>query len=136
MKVIIVIDDDVEDHETIKLAFYAANPNTHCICFTDCDEAISRLSDHTIPHIDCILVDLHMPKMNGIECLEALKKVPELIDVDILLMSCEFRENDLHEMCRHGATALWIKPQHWVEYVKMASLILEGKIESGNIMSV
>ncbi len=102
MNVILLIDDDVEDHETIKQAFYAVNPNTHCVCFSDCDEALSQLSSHNIPQVDCVLIDLNMPRMNGIECLKALKKLPETKGVHIIMISSLFREGDLEELCRHG----------------------------------
>ena len=136
MKVILLIDDDVDDHETIKQAFYAADANAHCICFTDCDEALTQLSSHTIPQVDCVLVDLHMPRTNGIECLKALKRLPGNTDVDIIMISSLFREGDLEELCRHGAKALWIKPNTWAEYQSMAQTILTGKVKESTIMRV
>lgn len=64
MKVILLIDDDVEDHDTITRAFYAADPTVHCLCYRDCSAAIFHFTNHTIPQVHCILVDLHMPRIS------------------------------------------------------------------------
>ena len=136
MKIILLIDDDVDDHDTITQAFYAIDKSAHCLCYSDCGEAISHLSSHTIPHIQCVLIDVHMLRMTGLECLKALRKIPAIASVDLIMISSQFREDDLDDFCRHGAKALCVKPSSWAGYQAMAEMILSDKVQAGRIMSV
>ena len=135
MKTILVIDDDVEDHDTITQAFYDFDKGVHCLCYRHCDEAIFHLTNHIIPQIHCVLVDVHMPRMSGLECLKALRKIPHMAGVDVIMISSEFREDDLDTLCRHGAKALCVKPSSWAGYQSMAEMILSDKVQAGRIMS-
>lgn len=52
------------------------------------------------------------------------------------MISSLFREQDLEQLCMHGAKALCIKPSSWAGYTAMAELILNDKVQAGRIMPV
>lgn len=68
-------------------------------------EALKHLSTE-IP-IDLIITDFNMPVMNGLEFVEALKKIPVRSTTPIFILSTEKRE-DYKERARQKGVTAWI----------------------------
>lgn len=84
-------------------------------CATDGDEAVSAAENTSF---DCILMDYHMPRMNG---AIATKKIRELgVDMPIIVLSAASDQKDIDECMNAGATAFIPKP--------IATPILKKKI--------
>jgi CheY-like chemotaxis protein len=68
---IVIIDNDHEDHELLKLAFGKLGLKNRLIFFSDWHEALHFLQD-TTENPFLILSDLKMPKMDGLELRRAI----------------------------------------------------------------
>ncbi|MFT4576752.1 MAG: CheY-like chemotaxis protein [Polaribacter sp.] len=68
----------------------------------------------SLPHL--ILLDLNMPKMNGVEFLRILKLKESLKYIPIVIMSSSNYEKDVKECYKLGAAGYIIKPLHFVDY--------------------
>lgn len=72
----------------------------------DGEEAIKLT---TIIHYDLILLDLVMPKMNGIETLKELKKNPETASIPVIIFSNLSQDADIKAAKEAGAVDFIIK---------------------------
>jgi CheY-like chemotaxis protein len=72
IKVLFLVDDDHEDREIFKEALSACDRSIEFLFAGDGIEALATLDSlKNMP--DVIFVDHYMPRMNGLECLKALK---------------------------------------------------------------
>lgn len=70
---ILLIDDDVDDQEIFSTTIGKISPHIRCEFADDGVHGLERLrGEHLDP--DLILIDLNMPRMDGLECLDAIRK--------------------------------------------------------------
>ncbi len=60
--------------------------------------------------VDMVLLDLNMPVMNGEEFAQELRKLPELEDVAVVVVSTESNEDRLNRMRELGVVEVLHKP--------------------------
>ncbi|MGQ9670182.1 MAG: response regulator [Desulfosoma sp.] len=70
-------------------------------------EALDQLQNHWV---DLILIDIHMPVMDGIEFLRHLGTRADLRDVPVVLVTTEHNEKRLKEAMALGARGYLSKP--------------------------
>ena len=66
---------------------------------------------------DIILLDLNMPKINGIEFLKTLKADDNLRYIPTVILTTSKNQNDLLECYRIGVSGYIIKPLKYEDYV-------------------
>jgi CheY-like chemotaxis protein len=81
---ILLVDDDQDDAYIFNEAIVTIDPNIKCIHVIDGIEALQILEDMTV---DIIFLDLNMPRMNGKECLEEIRKRNRLKDIPVIIYS-------------------------------------------------
>jgi len=59
--------------------------------------------------LDLILLDLIMPKLNGFQVLDALKKDPSTTHIPVIILSNLGQDRDVQQAMEAGATAYFIK---------------------------
>ncbi len=80
-------------------------------------EALEALQDpNNLPSL--ILLDLNMPKMNGIEFLTTLKENKSSINVPIIILTSSNCENDITTCYRLGVSGYITKPTKYTDYLK------------------
>ncbi|RMA66414.1 response regulator [Ulvibacter antarcticus] len=80
------------------------------------EEAIELLkSIEVLP--DIILLDLNMPKMNGIEFLTILKTNEFLQHIPVIMLTTSNTHSDLKECYKIGIAGYMLKPLSYKEYV-------------------
>jgi CheY-like chemotaxis protein len=65
-----------------------------------------------------VILDKKMPKMDGIELLQAVRKEENLKDIPIVMFSSSNYEKDIIESYRAGASAYVVKPIEIEHYYK------------------
>ena len=58
---------------------------------------------------DLILLDVIMPKLNGFQVLDALKKDPTMAHIPVIILSNLGQDRDVQQAMEAGATAYFIK---------------------------
>ncbi len=73
---------------------------------------------------DIILLDLNMPKINGIEFLNILKKDSVLKYIPTIILSTSNNQKDLLECYKTGVAGYVIKPLKYEDYVSKIEKLL------------
>lgn len=71
-------------------------------------EGLQAFADHG--NIAMVLVDMHMPRMNGLEMLRALKGDPANAELPILLLTVTGTPSEVEEAKKAGASGWIVKP--------------------------
>lgn len=79
-------------------------------------EALSLLTKGATPVIpDVILLDLNMPKMNGIEFLTAIRNLENLKDIPVYIMTTSSESTDREKTENLGISGYIIKPLNYTD---------------------
>jgi len=100
----------VDDSRLMRLGLTKALNNlgfTNIIEASDGDEAINKLLDHPV---DLILLDMEMPKMNGLEVLATINMNPLLKGVPAIVISATEQTDLIVQCIEAGAEDYLIKP--------------------------
>jgi CheY-like chemotaxis protein len=85
---IFMIDDDADDQEVFSMIIEKVNPLVRCAFADDGVDALQKLKGLKPPLLPALIfIDINMPRMDGIECLTKIKKLPDLIDVPVYMYS-------------------------------------------------
>jgi CheY-like chemotaxis protein len=123
LKRILLVEDNSNDIELILTALAENHLANEVIVVRDGEEALDYLFRRGVYRLRmegnpiAILLDLKLPKLDGLEVLAALKSDPQLklIPVIILTSSCE--EQDLLNSYGLGTNAYVVKPVDFQEFV-------------------
>jgi CheY-like chemotaxis protein len=94
---VLIADDSPLLHKLLRMLL----PRACVIGALDGLEALSRLAEH--PDVDLILLDLNMPKMNGIELVDRLRARGLLSRIPTLVMTTAGSEAGAVACLRAGA---------------------------------
>jgi CheY-like chemotaxis protein len=73
---------------------------------------------------DIILLDLNMPKINGIEFLRIIKANDELKHIPTIILTTSSNQKDLLECYRTGMSGYILKPLKYEDYIKKIEVVL------------
>lgn len=74
---------------------------------------------------DIILLDLNMPKINGIEFLKIIKANDDLKHIPTIILTTSSNQKDLLECYRTGMSGYVLKPLKFEDYVKKIETVLK-----------
>lgn len=108
---ILLVDDDEVDVMTVKRAFQKANIANPIFVASNGVEALALLRSGDIPaQRRLILLDLNMPRMNGIEFLRELRKDPELQAITVVVLTTSNEDRDRVEAFQLNVAGYLLKP--------------------------
>ena len=114
-KRIMLVEDDYLDVISVKRALAKLNIEHTLYVAHNGEDALSMLmgsnevnSDKVQP--DIILLDMNMPKMNGLEFLRIIKKYYSLNNIKVFVMTTSAEEYDKVESKRLGISGYILKP--------------------------
>jgi CheY-like chemotaxis protein len=121
---ILTVDDDVEDQEFFFEAVRVVDPLTVCLKANDGIDGYELLMDSkTYLSLDCIFLDINMPKMTGIELLVLIKKDERLKDIPVYMLSTSCSPNELARINLLGGTLLQKQSQFALTVQMLRSII-------------
>ena len=77
-------------------------------------------------HPDLIIMDIMMPRMDGIEALKILKDAPATTNIPVILLTAKDQDSDVVNGWRTGAALYLKKPFVAVQLIAFVELILQG----------
>ncbi|WP_275900348.1 response regulator [Pyxidicoccus trucidator] len=121
---ILLVEDDEVDVMNVRRAF-DRNKITNPIYVAENGlEGLRMLRDGTVPRgRRLVLLDLNMPKMNGIEFLRAVRQDPELIGLSVVVLTTSNEERDKVDAYKLNVAGYLLKPVTFVNFVELTSAL-------------
>jgi CheY-like chemotaxis protein len=118
---IMVIDDDPGDINLIREALAEGLPHVRIRSIINAAEALEELKRSTTSTIpDAILLDYHMPIMNGLGLLRAIAGQHQLSQVPLIVWTGSNDPGISAACTQAGATLVKTKPSDFAEHVVFA----------------
>lgn len=122
-KPILLLEDDKVDAMTIKRALKDLHVINELIVVENGEEAIRFLNDEANPTPGIILMDINMPRMNGIEFLKAVRNDPKVKIIPKVVLTTSIEERDKFESYNQGVSGYMIKPVDYLQFVEVVRTI-------------
>ncbi len=125
---ILVIEDNFADVTMLRLAFDGLGIDCNLEVLRDGEEALQYVADRRAgrrePMPCVILLDLYLPKYNGMEVLNAIRLDPILSDVHVIIFTSLARPDERSEISDLGAL-LRQKPSDVKGFCDLAEEIID-----------
>ncbi len=123
---VLIAEDEEIDVILIKRAFQAAGVEHPIHVVRDGQEALDYLAslqghEHPLPAL--FLLDINMPRYNGLEVLERLRDGPLHRAIPIIVFSSSNHPRDVEQAYRLGANAYLVKPTSTTQRNEMIRVI-------------
>lgn len=83
-----------------------------------------KFSDPALaPHPDLILLDLRLPRIDGLEVLKTLKSDDSTKKIPVVVLTTSEAENDIAEAYEHHANSYMVKPVTFEKFMALADAI-------------
>ena len=115
---ILLIEDNPDDAGLAIRALRKNNLANNLLHLHDGQEAIDFLFDERNQMPKLILLDLKMPKVDGIEVLRKLKSDERKRIIPIVVLTSSKEERDIVESYKLGVNAYIVKPVDFNQFVK------------------
>ncbi len=116
---ILLVEDNPDDAGLAIHALKKHNMANNLLHLSDGEEALKYLFSATTPHIPrVILLDLKMPKVDGIEVLRRLKSDEARKVIPVVVLTSSKEDRDIIESYKLGANAYVVKPVDFDKFVK------------------
>ncbi len=123
-KPILLVEDDNVDAMTVKRAARDLKVGHPVIHLVNGEEAMKYLTRPDMEKPFVVLLDLNMPKMNGIEFLKIMKTHPELKTIPVIVLTTSKEQRDILGSFELGASGYMVKPVDYPKFVDILSRIM------------
>ena len=114
---VLLVEDDKVDALTVKRAFKDLNISNNLVFAGNGEEALNYLSDSENDKPCLILLDINMPKMNGIEFLKIFKANDKLNRIPVIVVTTSKEDSDKIEMFELSVSGYMIKSLEYREFL-------------------
>lgn len=132
---IYIADDDHDDQYLMQQALNASQANA-TICFADNGhELLAQLKPTAQPSQALAFIDLNMPSMGGLECLQSIRRDERLITMPVIIFTTSNNEQDMIECYKSGANIYLSKPAGFSELKFIINRVIEFFTEDREMIS-
>ena len=118
---VLLVEDNASDIELTLRALQKRNLANRVVVARDGVEALELLEGPT-PLPKVVLLDLKLPKLNGLEVLRRLKSDERTKRIPVVVLTSSHEEPDVEESYRLGVNSYIVKP---VDFESFASAVAE-----------
>jgi PleD family two-component response regulator len=119
---ILLVDDDRDDCELFEEALHDFASHIKFSCLTN---PLTLLSTVEELQPDLIFLDVNMPKKNGFECLDEIKRSEKLARIPIIMYSNTGRPEDVDAAYRKGVALFLKKPPTYTGLIGSLKEVIE-----------
>lgn len=119
-KPILLVEDDVVDQMTVKRALKEIHVTNRLIVANNGEEALFYLQNDKYDKPTLVLLDINMPKMNGVEFLKVVKEDDILKKIPVIVLTSSKEDSDRIDSFDLGVAGYLVKP---VDYKKFVDVI-------------
>jgi CheY-like chemotaxis protein len=117
-KPILLVEDDSVDAMTVERALKDLNVTNLLVHTLNGEEALNHLRAESNGNPCVILLDLNMPKMNGVELLKIVKADDVLKSIPVVVLTTSQEEQDVVESFKLSAAGYIVKPVDYKKFVE------------------
>jgi CheY-like chemotaxis protein len=127
LKRILLAEDNPKDVELTLAALDEHNLANEVVVVNDGAEALDYLyrrgkfAMREAGNPAVVMLDIKMPKVDGLEVLKTIKSDPELMSVPTVILTSSREEQDLASGYGQGVNAYVVKPVEFQEFIKAVS---------------
>jgi CheY-like chemotaxis protein len=124
VRAILLAEDDPRDVELTLEALAEYNLRNEVVVVEDGAEALDYLyrrgkfAQRNSGNPAVVLLDIKMPKVDGLQVLKAIKEDPDLKTLPVVMLTSSREERDLIESYRLGVNAYVVKPVRFLDFVE------------------
>jgi CheY-like chemotaxis protein len=122
---ILLVEDNPNDIELILAALSENELDTEVFVVRDGEEALDYLygqgahESRPVENPRVVLLDLKLPKVDGLEVLERIKTDPDLKTIPVVMLTSSREERDLLRSYDLGTNAYVVKPMSFKDFIEI-----------------
>lgn len=120
---ILVLEDDIVDAMTVRRALKENEIFNDVVIKKDGEEALEYLRNKSNELPSIILLDLNMPRMNGVEFLKIIRQDEKLVSIPVVVLTTSRSEQDKIDTFKLGISGYIIKSVNYHEFVEIIKTI-------------
>ena len=124
--IILLVEDDEAHAEIIRRNFRDSRVSNRLIHVGDGQEALDYLFQRNAfsnpdesPRPGIVLLDLRLPKVDGLEVLKVIKSDPDLASIPTVVLTTSSAEADMVKAYEHHANSYLVKPVDFSQFTKL-----------------
>jgi CheY-like chemotaxis protein len=125
LRPILLVEDDAVDVMTVKRCFKQLKIPNQLSVVANGEEAVLLLSQAEIFEPCIILLDINLPKMNGLELLDYLKSSVCLKKTPVIMLTSSQEETDVARCFELGVAGYMVKPVEYEQFVEIIKLLCD-----------
>ena len=111
---VLLVEDNEADVRLTREALREAGENVRLSAVGAGDLALAYLRSEggyaDVPRPDLVLLDLNLPRKNGLEVLEEMRADPQLRSIPVIVLTSSAARQDVEDCYARGANAFVVKP--------------------------
>ena len=133
---ILIVDDSSSDVELLLVVLRLIVPQVEAVVARDGQEALDLLfpkdgrSPDVCETLSLILLDIKMPKIDGLEVLSAIKDDVRARIIPVVMFTSSSEDRDIETAYRSGANGYVVKPVDFTEYQTLLKSIVGYWLEA------
>lgn len=122
---ILLVDDDPDEHLLFQDALKELRDAPRLVYARDGQQLMQFLSDAKAELPTIIFLDLNMPRMNGFECLQEIRKSSKLNGIPVVIFSTTSQTQTIDKVYEQGANYYIRKPNTFAMLKEVIERMLE-----------
>lgn len=120
---VLLVEDDPDHAELVRRGLEQVGSRIDLVHVGDGEQALEYLTSRASrgapgrPHL--VLLDLRLPKVDGLEVLREMKNAPELADIPCVVLTTSRAEADMVNAYRLHANSYLVKPGDFARFVEL-----------------
>jgi chemotaxis family two-component system response regulator Rcp1 len=119
---ILLVEDNAGDVRLTREALREADVSVELTAVADGEQALAFLRGDA-PRPDLILLDLNLPKKNGLEVLEDIKRDPALRRIPVIMLTTSSSARDVVACYDRGVNCYVVKPLDLDDFTALVQAI-------------
>lgn len=120
---ILHVEDNPDDVMLMAMAFRRAQVAAKLESATDGQKAIAALSNGSAATLACVLLDIKLPSVSGLDVLAWIRRQPNLKRMPVIMLTSSLLPNDINQAYDLGANSYLVKPSDLDLLVELAKTI-------------
>lgn len=120
---ILLVEDDKVDIKSVKRAFEELSVTNPLVVTLNGEEAIGYLMKNSNNLPALILLDLNMPRMNGLEFLKIIKNEDKFKKIPVVALTTSDENKDKTESFKSGISGYMVKPVDYKDFIEVIRTI-------------